>query len=282
MYLMIGISLAILSAISLGMVPVFSKKLLEILDSWNSIIYGNFFMVIIAFFYALIAGFSFSFSAGVLVVILINGVIGFLGLYCLYESFKYLKLGESLSIANTYPFITLLLLGFIGSSIISMTEIFFMLLLLVGVYLVVNHHLTITFNKGILLALVATTAWGFYSFAIAYLLREGFNFSSTILMLELFILICCFLYVTLTNKLKPITKEITKKASLLGLFNGVGTLLLASSIVYLNAGIASSISTASVLITALFGYLVFKEKLTKIQMIGIFIIIFSLTMFYLV
>jgi len=290
---MFGYFYAILATQGYYLNQIFRKKLTTKLDAYNAVLLSSTFLTLASLILALILGnFNHIMNYKIFSLIVFNGLTGFLGTYCLFKAFDKLSMSECLTIVNLFPFVFALFSYLVYGNTISIYHFIIMLLVLFGVYLVSKKTLInkqeITKNKfrfDIILLLPVITMFARAVFTFSLNVLTNFNIPSynTILYLESSILVSNLIYVFFM-KVKINTKELVKSRNLIyGFLIGICTTMAGLSFITsldrANPTISASILSSQIMFVSVFSYFIFKEKLNKTQISGIFIVTIGLILF---
>ena len=198
-----------------------------------------------------------------------------------------MPIGIAITIANIYPFITYFFGIIFFKETLSIFSLFIIGLMFLGIYLIKENHRGETEIKYIYFPILTAIFWALYYLMTAYLIRE---FTYDVFAVSFYtegIIFLIALFTTLHKNPKELSNFFNKKIEirngfLAGLFLTLGSLTIFKSFEILPLAIASSISNGSIMLTAIFGYLFFKEKLHLKQILGVVIVTVSIVLFYFV
>lgn len=281
---MLGLLFAFLGTIGYSCNNIINKKLVGDISEWNALLISSFFLTffsaIMVFF---LSSFKQSFTLDIVLYSLLGGLIGMIALLSLFKSFFYLNLGETMTIANIFPFFTLLFVYIFHGDSVSLFSFLFMLVVFLGIYLIFLKEGKFIINRYVAFPFLTALGWGFYHFSIDNLLRLGVDVYNIVFYLESLIFIFTLFYFILNPKIKLDKTTFRIKNVSLAFFSGlsatVAMIFLTLSMIYLIPPIVSSIISAQVMLIALLSYFIYGEKLKKNQIFGIFIVFIGIVGF---
>ena len=281
--LQIGIILAILAAISFALSNIFSKALSTKTTAINSVLYQGFFISIFSLFFYIIFENNIEIpNLKATIGIIIGGIFGFIGIFYLFKSFQNLDVGKTLIIANTYPFLILLLSSIILKTQFSMLIIFPMLLIFIGIILLFNLKKNSNDIKKIKFPIIVSLSWGIFYFCITYISQQNLSPFGIVFYIELMLFISALIYIIFSkNKILPTNqiKNISYLSAVSGFFVMTGISLVTFSQLTINPAITSSIKSFELIITAILATLIYKEYLNFKNIIGIIIAFIGIILF---
>jgi len=276
---MVGIVLALLSAVFIGFSQISLKKSYKKLPSSAAFLFDSIFGLLIwvplAIFMGISSGASFweAFIFAVISAILSEAVV----FYALSRG----ELAVTATIIATYPVYTILFSRFINQEILSLNILFFVILAILGSIiaslpnkqkknrLVVNKTIFWPFIAAVCIGLSNTISKGYINRS------QDFSFLFMLGLVQIPIALA-YLKMEKQSLMKSIEGVLTKfkecRFSLLGgLFNILGTGFLWLSFSYAPASIASPITGCNGAITVLLSRFLLKEKISKQKYLGIFL-----------
>ncbi len=222
-------------------------------------------------------------SMEVITFMTISGFIGlFLGDLLLFEAFVLLSARITLLIFFLVPPLTSILSFIFLGDKMRFIEVIAMLIILVGIYIVVNKKKDATSDtkelskKGLLLACGATFMQAAGNVISKYIVVDYEPFLSAEIRIIAGIISFAALY-TYKKRWKDYFKTFTNKEAIkkiaVGSFFGpfLGVSLTLVSLQYINAGIAATLSSISPIILIPYVAFIKKEKINKNDIIGTFI-----------
>lgn len=279
---MIGIYFAILAAIFYSLNQIFNKKVTLNIEPKNGVLIVSFFLSIFSGIIAIFLGdFNHKISFYILSIILIGGILGTIGIIYLFKSFEKLKIAQTLCISNLYPFLILIYSLLIFKIIPNKMQIITMGIVFLGIYLVTKNNEKIKINKFIIYPIITAIGWSIYIFSIFLLVKE-IPIYNAIFYLESMIFFITAAYLLIKNKVSININQIHKSyysSVLSGISTTLASLFIGFATFYTNPAIVSSIVSTQIIIISILGYLIFKEKLSKIQTIGILITFLGIILF---
>lgn len=213
-------------------------------------------------------------SGTIVLLILTTAVIFFASLF----DFEALRIGKISVIEPIYAFeiiITATLSAAILKEHLSNLQMFLIFFVTLGIMLValksLSHLRTIKWEKGVAYALLATLAMGAANFLFGVGSRESHplmvNWFTSFGMASVL-----FIYIIKTGKLKTLKRDIQKNAPLLlsvSCIDNAAWIAFAYSTLSIPIAIATSISESYIVLAALLGLTLNKEKLGKHQVLGL-------------
>jgi drug/metabolite transporter (DMT)-like permease len=288
---MFGIILSLISAIGYSLNQIFNKKLiLNRLNNYEALFISNIFLLFFNFLIMVSFSRKIIFSeitkiitSNFIYYYMLNGLIGFFALFFLFKSFKRLKVGESLTIANIYPFVTLFLTFFFFGEKITLFQLIIMLIIFVSIFFLIIDDSKFKLSIYDFYPLLTAIGWGTYGFLIYYYLKNNLDLYISLFLIQLFMFLFSLVFF-LYYKSKNIKKILINKKNILfgflaGFFSFIGTLFYSLGTFYLNPAIVSSIGSAQVPLSFLFSYFILSEKINKKQIILILFITSCLFLF---
>ena len=257
-----------------------STILFGLLDSlWGPTInkYGHFdtlfhrtiiSVTILIIFSLVINGFTWDFL--MILLSILSGIISFLGVYTLTKAF---------SISGTISIVVLnivtILIGQLVSLLLFKSDIDFTIYILQIIFsiLIISllNNFSLKVNKGLKLGLISSLCFGF-SYPLLGIPINVLGNVQTTLIQEFTVFLCIILWGLSQNKLQFKKEIILKKEILsLGIITSVCLLLYFYSYTLLPVYKVNLISNFYPVSAIIFSYFLFKDRISKIQFIGVFL-----------
>ncbi|QKF59720.1 EamA family transporter [Aliarcobacter lanthieri] len=125
--------------------------------------------------------------------------------------------------------------------------------------------------QGIIFAVVSAIAYGTNPLGALYLYQEGLNVSSVVFYRFLFAVIILGIFMKIQKKSFYVTKKELSLLAIIGSLFGISALCLFGSFLYMDAGLASTILFTYPIFVAVIMTVIFKEKISIITVLSIFI-----------
>ncbi|WP_418187412.1 EamA family transporter [Aliarcobacter lanthieri] len=125
--------------------------------------------------------------------------------------------------------------------------------------------------QGIIFAVVSAIAYGTNPLGALYLYQEGLNVSSVVFYRFLFAVIILGIFMKIQRKSFYVTKRELCLLAIIGSLFGISALCLFGSFLYMDAGLASTILFIYPIFVAVIMTVIFKEKISIITVLSIFI-----------
>ncbi|MEO2152830.1 MAG: DMT family transporter [Aquificota bacterium] len=296
---------ALLGAVFYSLNQIFNKKVVLAIGTLPAVSVNFFFLTVFDFIFCYLFEnrnidlclFSpFSKNPDLLKEFLLLSVVGTLASLSLYESFKHLPLGVSITLANLSPlFVTLFVFLFEGV-LPPLGKLITVFLILFAVYLVVSpsegkrnysYH-----SFAWVLPLITAVGWGFFGWEI-YRIVQYYHLSpfvvafyTSLFMWLIFMLLNILDWKSFIHELKKFFKF--KKLLWWSLAGSLLTSLgfITSTVAYRwaqaqDVPIIEAVLSLSTPLSALFSYLLLGEKLHKRQWVGIILSFVGLLVFFL-
>ncbi|RBQ29003.1 DMT family transporter [Aliarcobacter vitoriensis] len=132
--------------------------------------------------------------------------------------------------------------------------------------------------QGVIFAIISAIAYGMNPLGALYLYQEGLNVSSVVFYRFLFAVIILGILMIFQKKSFYITKKELYFLALIGSLFGVSALCLFGSFLYMDAGLASTILFIYPIFVAIIMSIMFKEKISIITILSIFIAFLGVVM----
>ena len=257
-----------------------STILFGLLDSlWGPTInkYGHFdtlfhrtiiSVTILIIFSLVINGFTWDFL--MILLSILSGIISFLGVYTLTKAF---------SISGTISIVVLnivtILIGQLVSLLLFKSDIdvtIYILQIIFSILIIsLLNNFSLKVNKGLKLGLISSLCFGF-SYPLLGIPIEVLGNVQTTLIQEFTVFLCIIIWGLSQNKLRFKIEMILKKEILsLGIITSVCLLLYFYSYTLLPVYKVNLISNFYPVSAIIFSYFLFKDRISKIQFIGVFL-----------
>ena len=201
---------------------------------------------------------------------ILSGIVSFLGVYTLTKAF---------AISGTISIVVLnivtILIGQLVSLLLFKSDIDFTIYILQIVFsiLIISllNNFSLKVNKGLKLGLISSLCFGF-SYPLLGIPIEVLGNVQTTLIQEFTVFLCIILWGLSQNKLRFKKEIILKKEILsLGIITSVCLLLYFYSYTLLPVYKVNLISNFYPVSAIIFSYFLFKDRISKIQFIGVFL-----------
>ena len=232
-------------------------------------------------------------SQGVLLEIIFLSAMGVISILTLFESFKHLPIGVSITLANLSPvFLTALVFLFTGR-FPSLLKLFSIALILFAVYLITSEGERFKVSKRVYLLPIATAlGWSIFGWEVYRLLNIyrldifALAFSTSFYMFSVFFAAFIALYgknASLLLRRVKSERKILQWAFWGGSLTSFGFILSMVPFKWIppeEAPVIEAIFTTTTPLSALFSYLFAGERLTKRQTVGIILAFLALVLFF--
>ncbi len=275
---------ALIATVGYSSNHIVNKFILEKLNTWNTVFITSFFVSLIIFVFSILYWVDWvmpSFYEWIFLIF--SSVIGFIALWGLFKSFENISIGESISIANAFPFVMLILMFVFYQELINIFQFFAMLIVFVWIVLIAIQDQNFRFSKKTLYAFITLVGWWIYNFSMDFFVRQWFEILQIAFMFEFGIFISSLLYVVFTNQVNKdfcLFLKNNLKIVWLGFLSWISTAIwtfftvLAMS--YISAAIVWSVVSSQVVFSTILGYLVLNEKISIKKIVGILIVFVGL------
>lgn len=276
-----AIGYAFIATLGFGLESGIAKKYTRLIDPAKVVVFRQF--VIVSLLLIVLTFFkSINFNVFYILIGLALGLVGYFGLYMFFKAASVGEIGIVTPITGGRVVISTLIGLMVFSETINVMQGLAVLTIFIGLIAIsidpkkVNKLLLLDKNSGVLYAILTAIIWGlvFPFIRIPAIVLGGIL---TTLAVEFGALISS--YITLKkSKLNLLLNNKSEKAGITGviLMGILGTIAgVAQTLSYAtgNIGIVTSIIASSPLITALYGKLVYKERLTVLQYMAILLIV---------
>lgn len=273
MAIIIGVLSLLFLGISTGLIAKPSKQIGGI----RALLYSRFVTALVA----LLAFFIFfeesKFSLKYMLIAFGVGTLGYIGVAAFYKGLSAGKVGIVAPIANSSSFITIILASFIYGQKISGFQFLAIALIIIGVILIsinfADFKIKSLFDKssGIVFGFIAMFFWG-VTFALLKIPVDELGPFLTTLIIEITNIIFAFVTLSLQpkeNRNGKSSKMIMAALIVASALNAIGFLLYNVGIEKYNMNIIAALAFANPLVAAIFGGLVYNERLSVKEYIGI-------------
>ncbi len=273
-----AIVFAVITLVTWGFENALSKKCSQGISPSKMITHRNLVTVFITSIAFIIFFNQAVFNFKYIVFGIFVSALGYVGYVLLLKAFKYGKLGVISPISSSRILITTFVGVVFIKDALNPSQIVFVLMIFMGVVLCsVNFKDfkgsdTFKLKSGVPFALANALLWGivFPYYSVPSMFLGAFFFS---LLLESTGLVLSFVATRAVKGSFLFTKQEFKERGplmlLLGLFGGIGVVSVNLGYATGHVSIVSAISSALPLITVLYGYIVYKEKLQAKQYLGV-------------
>ncbi len=270
MNILLGISFAFLCMISWATSDLVTKVSLDRESKWKVLVVGQFIGGAIVFLVALFfVDLRILLSEGVLYLLLL-GFINFVGMYTFYKSMQAKGIALTVPIVASWAFITVSLGAIFYEDVVTALQWIAIALITIGVFSITfkkTKH--IHFDKSFFYALASMFCWGIFFF----LLKIPNEIFGALVVTFSIKLLTSFFSVPMLIKRKVSIIKTKPKAMfslfLIGTLDAGGLLFFNAALSQTSLSIVSAISAAVPVVSVMLGLLVLKEKLTKMQAIGV-------------
>jgi drug/metabolite transporter (DMT)-like permease len=275
----LGFILALCTAVCFGIYPIIQKRLtasyssLQVLSSMKIVEVVVYVLVVIV-----TSTFILPKTFLDLFLILIFGVFETAGLLFLLKSYKFISVGETFAVANTYPFFLLILSFLVLHETISILHIIGMIIIFFGILSISvaesKMHGTLKY------AFFASLCWTMSTFIMVLLLKQGYSPIPLTLFTQgitgVYIILLLFFYERKSLELK---KSYLLPFVSVGILTAIGLLCLNSAIAIYIPAIALSVVSSRIMINLLLGRIFLREKMSAFEVFGIILVILALIVF---
>jgi len=273
MALSAGIIFGILAMFAWGFTDFFAKLVVSRFNVYKSFFYsfflGTSLVVLIFLIYPL--GLKFSFS--ILFIGIIIGFSNLLGQLSFYKGMAMEKLSVMSPLAASFPIITIFLsISILGESLL-LNQWLGVIVSISGLFLVSIDIKTFKLrnNRGIVLGLFAMLSWGVTVFATGLLvIRTNWLYAAVVF--RVITMIFAFLYFKIRKfdlSIGKVDNKILLILSLIGISEIAGTLFFNLGVTSEAISLVTPIAALYPAIALILGIIFLKERLLKIQKIGI-------------
>jgi len=234
-------------------------------------IFGALLLILLSFFFPL----SFTLEAKILPLLIFGSLCYSFGYVYLYKAFEIGNLSVTSTVSNLNVVIGMAIAFIARDQRLAGFQLFAVSLILLGIFLVsinINDliHSKVSLLSGVKEALVAAFAFGFF-WNVSEILSEDLGWLATSFLTKIISLIALYLIFRLTKQ----SLDIKKQKNILPIVALVG-ILEALAVASVNFGLevgdlvlVDPIAAALSIVTISLAVIFLKEKLTKIQVVGI-------------
>ena len=225
-------------------------------------------VTILILYFVIVSEFTWNFL--MILLSILSGIISFLGVYTLTKAF---------SISGTISIVVLnivtILIGQLVSLILFKSDVdvtIFILQIIFSILIIsLLNNFSLKVNKGLKLGLISSLCFGF-SYPLLGIPIDVLGNVQTTLIQEFTVFLCIILWGLSQNKLRFKKEIILKKEILsLGIITSVCLLLYFYSYTLLPVYKVNLISNFYPVSAIIFSYFLFKDRISKIQFIGVFL-----------
>ncbi len=216
-----------------------------------------------------------------LLILLLAGAVSTVASLLLFEGLKKGKIAVIDPIFAFEVVITALLAWLFLHEVITVSQMFLILLLVIGIALIsiesFSHFKKIKFEAGIIFAILATIAMG----AENFLTGLGARLTDALMVNwfgALFITIATTVYIFFKGRAGEIVTDLKKRPSLIAavsLMDNLGWVGYSYSMTFIPMALATGISEAYIAFAAILGLVVSREKIKGHQIVGLLVTIIS-------
>lgn len=271
----IGLDAAIVATLVWIVGDVFSKSAVKKIGFYNTAMFYLIFDIVPILLVMLVLGFSVgNLNLYSVSLCIIAGFFSAGGYLLLYRILNKEQVTNSYAISEVQPAILVILgLFVLGEHVTSLEEIG-IIIIFVGLFLVATTK-RLRVDKKLGSAVLANISWSMLWILLIFAISASGVFLLPLLIAKVTAVVFGLLLGKYDKRIEHKHKflEFVPLVLLLGLLDGLGNLLF-SYVAYLNVvAVASAITALIPLGVGILGYLFFKEKLTKLQLVGFLIAI---------
>ncbi|MFA6467236.1 MAG: EamA family transporter [Patescibacteria group bacterium] len=274
-----GILFGFVAMLSFGMGNAIAKVAIQKIGSEKTIFYRNVIISILLFLVLIFFGQDSVFSVKYILIASTIAVVGYIPLLFFYKALNLGKVGIVSPVANSSTIFTVLFSIIFFHEVISFGQGLSITLIILGIILISlnpkdlkNSHI-LKISSGIPYALITSVLWGLVFF-LWKIPVDVLGPILTVLIVEFITMLCSATHIYVRKKdFKLPDKRILKYLFFIALGGAIGGLFFNMGIQRANVSIVSPIAAAAPLVATLYGKLVFKEKISKLQYGAIALII---------
>ncbi|HZX44879.1 MAG TPA: EamA family transporter [Candidatus Nanoarchaeia archaeon] len=276
----LGILFGLLSMLGYGLSNAIAKVPSGKIGSVRTVFYRNIFVSLFLFIILLFT--DFTLSPLYIILALIISLIGYIPLLFFYKALSVGKVGIVSPVANSSVIWTILLSIIFFKESLTATQVLAMLFIITGIFLVsvnfrdLRNSSLFTLSSGVPYAIITSLLWGltFFLFKIPVNILGPFL---TSFIIELGIAIYSGIHLYTSQKSLAIKeKSMLPYLISIALFGTAGTLFFNLGISLYSVSIVSALTFSSPWIAALYGKIVYKEKLSIMQYMAIAFVVLGL------
>ena len=279
-----GYLLAILASMTYGLNPMFAVPLYEIgLDVMSVLFYRYLFAAILLGIIIAIKKQSFHIPKNAFIPVILAGIFFALSSITLFQSYRYMDVGIASTILYVTPFFVAIIMATFFRQKIRLQGLLCIVASFIGIGLIsVKYDSTIQSPFGIGLVIVSALVYAVYMVLINKTALNRMHivpltFYCLIVGILLFLLCTC-----IDNGITPLPATVPAYYNVIGIavFPTIVSLVAMTVAIQSIGPVPTSVLEALEPVTALFiGFLMFGEVLTTLNLIGILIVISSVTFF---
>ncbi|MBI2548667.1 DMT family transporter [Candidatus Woesearchaeota archaeon] len=280
----------IIAMVAYGLGDAIAKKPIQQIGVQQTIFVRGMVISLIYIIALLVYPFEMSFHWSSFLLSIFLAILGYLPLITFYKAIEMENIGIVSTIAHASVIITILLSLVVYKEKLTTITLIALGLLCCGILLISTHHTkqvnngnnakkypgTFTYSKGIFFAAITALLWG----VIWFLMRIPTQLQGAMLtsfILEGGITLCSFFYLLKKQQLTlKIPGSLWRTLFIVGLLASIGTLTLMLGVRYFPTSVVVAIAFANPLVAALYGRVVYKEKLNLVQYAAILLIVSSI------
>lgn len=279
--------LALITMFSFFISDIFYKYCSQYLDYYKTTALAVGFGILPMLLFLILGRFSFFnliLNYNLFLLIIISSIFLLIGYFLNFKTLKTEQVTHTFALSQIQPIMLILFGIFIMHESLELTRIVAIVFLITGsIFIISNEKFKI--SKQFIPAIFANILWGSYWFIVTIIINiNNVNSISMIFLARLisFIIALMFLITYIKNK-KNILKQKTQKLKInkkiiaiifLGaLFDGIGNIIFVLIDKSNNLVFGSIFLAIIPALLGIFAYIVFKDKFTKLQLLGLFIII---------
>ncbi len=275
----LGLLLGISSLIFMGIGNAISKVPIKSFGPNKLMFWRGVFMSIILFFVVMFTGQFTNFSLKYTLITVAISFIGYWPLYFFYKGMDLGKVGIVSPVSSIYTIFTTFLAMAVYKDRLSMVEIISITIIICGIFLISinfrdfkNSHL---FQKssGIYYAILAAIGWGIYFFLIRIPVMEMGAVLTTYLEETIMLIIVFIIMLIGKEKVDKPSYNNIKPVLIIAVLSVLGVLSYYQGIKIYSLSVMTAIAAASPLVVCIYGWFVYKEKLSPKQYFAIALIV---------
>ncbi|QUH21472.1 DMT family transporter [Alkaliphilus sp. B6464] len=274
-----GVVYAVLSAIALGVLPIFAT--LAYKGGTNSItvaFYRFLFSTIILFIYFLIKKISFKINREIIPSMVFASLVGYAATaLTLFSSFTYISPGLATILHFIYPALVIFLSFILFKESLSTIKVVSLILSIVGIYILVGFGNVKNNFTGIMLALASGVFYSIYILSIAHSKIKNIESLLLTFYVSLFSSIGIFVFGIITRTISFKIQFISLiPIVLIALSSIYGLVAFAIAVKLIGSSNTSILSTFEPITSIVLSAIIFKEKITINIILGTILIVMSI------
>ncbi|MBT4209629.1 MAG: DMT family transporter [Candidatus Komeilibacteria bacterium] len=280
----IGILFGFIAMLGFGLGNAIAKVPIQKIGSEKTIFYRNVIISILLFLILIFFGQDAVFSTKYILLAFLIAGIGYIPLLFFYKALNLGKVGVVSPVANSSAIFTVLFSIIFFYETISIDQGLAIAIIILGIILIslnpkdLKNSQILKISSGVPYALITSVLWGL----VFFLWKIPVNVLGpilTVLIIEFGTMLCSATHIYVTKKdFRLPNKRILKYLFFISLGGAIGGLFFNMGIQRANVSIVSPIAAAAPLVATLYGKFVFKEKISKLQYLAIFIIIIGVVL----